>query len=202
MEIVRKYNLVSQSFVTGYDDIPFIQTNYKADIKYNVSVEVFTTDYTKYFFKNFKNFNLYAIYIVEDGDDSCYLNLNVISKHNYYGKNIVVVKPELNFFMNIEYNNRVELSRPFFFKSDNYEELKIEEILNNSLYEKEIIMGTLRKNIVKIDALKFLLNTGINKAIKFYTNITEAHIEDVLKLRQDVLDMDDEYISKVEISLH
>jgi hypothetical protein len=112
------------------------------------------------------------------------------------------VNAEFNFFMNIEYNNRAELSKPFFFKSDNYKESKIKEILNSSVCEKEIIMGSFRKNIVKIDALKFLLNTGISKAIKFYTNITEAHIEDVLKLRQDVLDMDDEYISKVEISLH
>jgi hypothetical protein len=202
MEIVRKYNLVSQSFVTGYDDIPFIQTNYKGDIKYNVSVDVFSTDYAKSFFKNFNVSDLYAIYIEDEGDHSSYLNLNVISKHSYYGQDIIVVKAELNFFMNIEYINRSEISTPFFFKSYNYEESKIKEILNSSVCEKEIIMGSFRKNIVKIDALKFLLNTGISKAIKFYINITEAHIEDVLKLRQDVLDMDDEYISKVEISLH
>ncbi|MFZ0597845.1 MAG: hypothetical protein WAM46_12765, partial [Flavobacterium sp.] len=174
MDRLRNYNLISQRFVTGYDGIPFIKSNYKGDIKYNISVDVFSTDYTKAYFKNFDLSNLYAIYIVDEGDDSCYFNSNVISKHNFYSKDIVVMNSEFNFFMNIEYNNRSELSKPFFFKSDNYKELKIKEILNSSVSEKEIIMGSFRKNIVKIDALKFLLNTGISKAIKFYTNITEA----------------------------
>jgi hypothetical protein len=202
MDRLRNYNLISQRFVTGYDDIPFIETNYKRDIMYNVSVEVFDTDYTKSFFKDFNISNLYAIYIEDEGDDSSYFNLSIVSKHNNYGQDIVVVKAEFNFFMNIEYNNRAEISKPFFFSSDNFQQSEIKEIVNNSLYEKVIIKGSFRKSIVKIDALKLLENIEISNVIDFYTNRTEAHLEDVLKLRQDTLDVEAEYISKVEISLY
>jgi hypothetical protein len=202
MDRLINYNLISQRFVTGYDDIPFIETNYKRDIMYNVSVEVFDTDYTKSFFKDFNISNLYAIYIEDEGDDSSYFNLSIVSKHNNYGQDIVVVKAEFNFFMNIEYNNRAEISKPFFFSSDNFQQSEIKEIVNNSLYEKVIIKGSFRKSIVKIDALKLLENIEISNVIDFYTNRTEAHLEDVLKLRQDTLDVEAEYISKVEISLY
>lgn len=114
MDRLRKFNIISQRFVTGADDIPFIETNYRNDIKYNISIEVFDTDFAKNFFENFNISNLYAIYIVDEGDDSTCFNLNVISKHSHYSKDIVVVKAELDFFMNIEYNNRAEVSTPFF----------------------------------------------------------------------------------------
>lgn len=202
MDRLRNYNLISQKFVTGCDNIPFIETNYKSDIRYNVSLEIFDTDYTKSFFKSFNISNLYAIYIKDEGDDSGYFNLNIVSKHDNYGHQIVVVKVELNFFMNIEYNNRAEISMPFFFRSDNFEESKIKEIIDKSLYEKVIVKGDFKKSIVKIDALKLLENIEINNVIDFYTNRTEANLEDILKLRQYTLDEEAEYISKVEISLY
>ncbi|KQB40398.1 hypothetical protein [Flavobacterium aquidurense] len=200
MDRLRNYNLISQRFVTGYDNIPFIQTNYKGDIKYNVSVEVFNTDYIKSYFKIFNLSNLYAIYIVDEGDDSCYFNLNVISRYNYYGKDIILVKAELNFFINIEYNNRAELSRPFFFNTDSFGKLNLEEILTTCLYEKEIIIGSFIKNIVKLDPLKLLNDTKIRNVMKFYVDLSEAFIEDVLNLKDNTLDINDDYISKVVIS--
>ncbi|MEA9412195.1 hypothetical protein [Flavobacterium sp. PL02] len=202
MDRLRNYNLISQRFVTKYDDIPFIETNYKKDIKYNVSIEVFNTNYTKSYFKNFDVSNLYAIYIKDEDDDSSYFNLKIISKHKNYGRDIVVVKTESSFFMNIEYNNRAEISKPFFFRSDNFEESRIKEIINNALYEKVIIKLHLRKSIIKIDSLKLLENAEISEVVDFYINRTEAHLEDILKLRQDVLDLEEEYISKVEISIY
>lgn len=202
MDRVRNYDIISQRFVTESYDIPFVETNCRNDSKYDVFIEVFDTDFTKSFFEYFNIFNLYAIYIVDEGDDSGYFNLNVISKYNNYGKDIVVVKAEFNFFMNIEYNNRTEVSIPYFFKSDNFEELKVEEVLNDALYWKEIVIGSFRKNIVKIDILKLLENVEIKSAIKFYTDRTEANIEDILRLKQDVLDVNAEYISKIEVSLN
>lgn len=197
MDRIRKYNLISQRFITGCDDIPFIETNCKNNIKYCVLVDVFDTDFTENYFNDFNLDNLYAIYIVGYQDDSVYVNLNVILRYNYSNLDIIVVKVETDFFKNIAYNNRRELSLPFFFETDSLELLKTGEILNSSFYEKEI----LKKKIIKIDPLKLLENKKIKKVVDFYINRTESYIEDVLTLKQHVLDVDADYISKVEISL-
>lgn len=154
MDRIRKYNLISQRFITGCDDIPFIETNCKNNIKYCVLVDVFDTDFTENYFNDFNLDNLYAIYIVGYQDDSVYVNLNVILRYNYSNLDIIVVKVETDFFKNIAYNNRRELSLPFFFETDSLELLKTGEILNSSFYEKEI----LKKKIIKIDPLKLLEN--------------------------------------------
>jgi hypothetical protein len=202
MNRLRKYNLISQKFIAGYDDIPFVRTYLKNDVKYDVLVEVFDTDYIESFFNNFDPYNLYAIYIVDKKDVSSYFNLSIISRYNYLGKDIIVVKAELNFFTKINYNSRNELSIPIFFKTDSFGELKIEEVLNMCLYEEEIVIGSFRKNIVKLDPLKLLDNIEIRNVIKFYIDLSETFIEDVLNLDGNILDLNEDYISKVEISLY
>lgn len=202
MDRLRKYNLISQKFITGYDDIPFIRTYLKSNVKYDVFVEVFDTDYIQSFFKNFDPYNLYAIYIVDKKDVSSYFNLSIISKYNYLDKDIIVVKVELSFFMKINYNSRNELSIPIFFKTDSFGKLKMEEVLNVCLYEEEIIIGSFRKNIVKLDPLKLLDNIEIRNVMKFYIDLSEAFIEDVLNLDDNILDINEDYISKVEISIY
>ncbi|MCC9064628.1 hypothetical protein [Flavobacterium piscisymbiosum] len=197
----RIYNLISQKFITKYDDIPFIQTNHKSDFKYNVSIEVFNTDYMTSFFKTLDVSDLYAIYILNEENLYYYSDRNVIFKYNCYGSTIILVKVELNFFNSIEYNNQRELSTSFFFRSDNFKAINMEGILKECLYEKEIIMGSFRKTIVKPDFLKLLDNIEIKNVIKFYTYKTEAYIEKALKLNDYVLDENEDYISKVEISL-
>ncbi|MBF6653573.1 hypothetical protein C3B47_11870 [Flavobacterium columnare] len=201
MDRIRKYNLISQRFITGCDDIPFIETNCKNNLKYCVLVDVFDTDFTENYFNDFNSDNLYAIYIVGDQDDFGNAGLNVISKYNYYNFNIIVVKVGINFFESIGYINRSDLSLPFFFESDNLEKSKIEEILSSSFYEKQITIGGFRKSFIKIDPLKLLENYEIEKVIDFYINRTEFYLEDVLKLRQNILNIDSDYISKLEISL-
>jgi hypothetical protein len=111
----------------------------------------------------------------------------------------VIAKAEEDFFMNISYTNREEVSRPFFFRSDNFEELNMNEVLNNCLYEKEI--ANFKKIILTIDLLKLLENKEINTILEFYINRTEAFLENILNLKEDVLDVNEDYISKIEISL-
>lgn len=199
MTPLRSYNLISQKFVTKYEDIPFIQTNHKSDLKYHVAVEVFNTDYMMSFFRTFDVSDLYAIYILNEENLYYYSDFNIIAKHNLYGATIIIVKAELNFFKSIEYNNQTELSTSFFFRTDAFETLKTEEILSKSLYEKEINVGRFRKTIVTCDLLKLLDNIDINSVMKFYTHRTEASIEKALKLNDFVLDENEDFISTIEI---
>lgn len=201
MTPLRSYNLISQKFVTKYDDIPFIHTNHKSDLKYNVAVEVFNTDYMTSFFKTFDVSDLYAIYILNEENLYYYSDLNIISRYSSYGSTIIIVKVELNFFKSIEYNNQSELATSSFFRTDAFEALKTEEILSKSLYEKEINAGSFIKTIVRCDLLKLLDNIEINSVMKFYTHRTEASIEEALKLNDYVLDENEDYISTIEISL-
>lgn len=194
-----KYNIISQKFVATYEDIPFVRTNCKTDIEYNVSVEVFDTDYIKSFFKTLDLSNLYAILILDFEDVFLDTNLSCVSKYNVYDKNIVIIKVETDFFMNINYSNRNEISRPFFFRSNSFEELNMNELLNKCLYEREI--GNFKKSILTIDPLKLLENKEISSILEFYVNRTEAFLEDILHLKEDVLDVNADYISKIEISL-
>lgn len=200
MSRLRIYNLISQRFVTKYDDIPFIQTNHKSDLKYHVAVDVFNTDYMTSFFRTFDVSYLYAIYILNEENLYYYSDFNIISKHNFYGATIIIVKAELDFFKSIEYNNQSELATSFFFRTDAFETLKTEEILSKSLYEKEISAGSFRKTIVACDLLKLLDNTNINSVMKFYTHRTEASIEKALKLNDFILDENEDFISTIEIS--
>ncbi|MFC0778788.1 hypothetical protein [Flavobacterium sp. HJSW_4] len=198
----RKYNVISQRFITEYNDIPFVKSHFESRLKYDVHIEVFDTDYISFFFfKNFDLRDLYAIYIVDKKEVSNYSNLNLISKHSYLNKDIFVMRVDFNFFMKIDYNNRNELSGPIFFKSSSLEELNLEEILNKCLYEKEIIIGNFKKNIVKLDVLKLLNNTKVSNVIKFYIDLSEAYLEEVLNLKDNILNINEDYISKVEISL-
>lgn len=194
-----KYNIISQKFLGTYKDIPFVRTNYKSDVEYNVSVEVFDTDYCQSFFKTLNLSDLYAILILDLEDVFLDSNLSCVSKYNVYDKNIVIVKVEFDFFMNINYSNRNEISRPFFFRSNSFEELNMNEVLNKCLYEREI--GNFKKSVLTIDPLKLLENKEISSIIEFYVNRTEAFLEDVLNLKEDVLDVNADYISKIEISL-
>ncbi|WP_433832012.1 hypothetical protein [Flavobacterium anhuiense] len=198
---MRKYNLISQRFDALYNDIPFLEVNYKTDNQYNVFVEILDIDYISSFFKDFETANLYGIYIENEGDNSSFSNLKVISKQSAYAKNIILVKPNIDFFRNIEYNNRDKIAKPFFFRSYNLDESIMRKIINDSLCEKLIMKDNFRKNIIKVDALKLLNHIEIETVINFYVNRTEAHLEDVLKLRNGILDVEAEYISKVEISL-
>ncbi|WP_337968730.1 hypothetical protein [uncultured Flavobacterium sp.] len=194
-----KYNIISQKFVATYKDIPFVRTNCKSDIEYNISVEVFDTDYIKPFFKTLDLSDLYAILILDLEDVFPDANLSCISKYNVYDKNIAIIKIEANFFMNINYNNRNEVSMPFFFRSNSFEELNMNEVLNECLYEREI--GNFKKSILTIDPLKLLENKEISSILEFYINRTEAFLEDILNLKENVLDVNADYISKIEISL-
>lgn len=200
MSRLRSYNLISQKFVTKYDDIPFIQTNHKSDLKYHVAVEVFNTDYMTSFFSTFDVSDLYAIYILNEENLYYYSDLNIISKHNFYSATIIIVKAESGFFKSIEYNNQSELATSFFFRTDAFETLKTEEILSTSLYEKEISVGSFRKTIVTCDLLKLLDNNDIKSVMKFYTHRTEASIEKALNLNDFVLDENEDFISTIEIS--
>lgn len=197
----RKYNVISQRFITEFNDIPFVKSHFESSLKYDVHIEVFDTDYIPSFFKNFDLCDLYAIYIVDKKGDSNYSNLNLISKHSYLNKDIFVIRVDFNFFMKINYNNRKELSAPIFFKTGSLEELNLEEILNKCLYEKEIIIGNFKKIIVKLDLLKLLNNTKVSNVIKFYIDLYEAYLEEVLNLKDNILNINEDYISKVEISL-
>lgn len=202
MDRLRKYNLLYQKFITRYDDIPFIKTKYKSDINYNVLVEVFDTDYIKCYFRTFEVNNLYAIYIVDKNYVFDCFNLSLISKFDYFEKNVIVVKVEFNFLIKIEYSNRKELGLPIFFRTESFEKLKMETVLNMCLYEEEIIIGSFRRNIVKLDPLKLLKSIEIINVIKFYIDLSEVFIENVLNLNDKVLDINEDYISKVEISLN
>lgn len=200
MDRLRKYNLISQKLITEYNDIPFVKTDFESSIKYDVLIEVFDTDYISSFFKNFDSSNLYAIYIAEKKDVSDYFNLNLMSKYNYLNKDIMVMRVDFNFFIKMDYSNRNELSTPVFFNTDSFGKLNLEEILTTCLYEKEIIIGSFRKNIVKLDPLKLLNDTKIRNVMKFYVDLSEAFIEDVLNLKDNTLDINEDYISKVVIS--
>lgn len=200
MSRLRTYNLISQKFVTKYDDIPFIQTKHKSDLKYHVAIEVFNTDYMTSFFSTFDVSDLYEIYILNEENLYYYSDFNIISKHTFYGATIIIVKAELGFFKSIEYNNQSELATSFFFRTDSFETLKTKEILSKSLYEKEISAGSFRKTIVACDLLKLLDNIDINSVMKFYTHRTEASIEKALKLNDFVLDENEDFISTIEIS--
>jgi hypothetical protein len=191
--------MISQKFLATYEYIPFVRTNCKSDIEYNVSVEVFDTDYIKSFFKTLDLSNLYAILILDLEDGFLDTNLSCISKYNVYDKNIVVVKAGFDFFKKINYSNRNEVSIPFFFRSNSFEELNMNEVLNKCLYEREI--GNFKKSILTIDPLKLLENKEIDTILEFYINRTEAFLEDVLNLKENVLDVNADYISKIEISL-
>lgn len=194
-----KYNIISQKVVASYEDIPFVRTNYKSDVEYNVSVEVFDTDYCQPFFKKLDLSNLYAILILNLEEVFSDANLSCISKYNIYDKNIVIVKVGFDFFMNINYSNRNEVSMPFFFRSNSFEELDMNEVLNKCLYEREI--GNFKKSILTIDPLKLLENKEIDTILEFYVNRTETFLEDVLNLKENVLDVNADYITKIEISL-
>ncbi|WP_289665302.1 hypothetical protein [Flavobacterium panacagri] len=194
-----KYNIISQKFIAGYEDIPFIRTGYKSNTAYNVSIEIFDTDYINSFFKTFELVDLYAILILDLEHIFKDANLIFISKFKVYNKNIAIVKVESDFFTTINYNSRNELEKPFFFRSNNFEELNWDKILSKCLYEREIV--NLKKSVLTVDPLKILKNKGIDKVVKFYVDLIEAFLEDVLKLRQNVLDVNEDYISKIEISL-
>ncbi|RKR09262.1 hypothetical protein C8C83_0882 [Flavobacterium sp. 90] len=194
-----KYNIISQKFLATYKDIPLVRTNCKSDIEYNVSIEVFDTDYINSFFKILDLSNLYAILIPDFEDVFLDANLSFISKYNIYDKNIVIAKVEFDFFKNINYNNRNEVSKPFFFRSNAFEELNMNEVLDNCLYEREI--GNFKKSVLTIDLLKLLENKEISSIMEFYINRTEAFLEDILHLKENVLDVNEDYISKIEISL-
>lgn len=194
-----KYNIISQKFLATYKDIPLVRTNCKSDIEYNVSVEVFDTDYCQPFFKTLDLSDLYAILILDLEEVFSDANLSFISKYNIHDKNIVIAKVGFDFFMNINYNNRNEVSIPFFFRSNAFEELNMNEALNKSLYQREI--GNFKKSVLTIDPLKLLENKEISSIIEFYVNRTEAFLEDILHLKENVLDVNEDYISKIEISL-
>jgi hypothetical protein len=196
-----KYNIISQKFIATYKDIPFIRTGYKSDATYNVSIEVFDTDYINPFFKTFELANLYAILILDLEHIFIDANLSFISKFNVYDKNIAIVKVEPDFFTTINYNNRNELVKPFFFRSNNFELLNFDKLLSKCLYEREIIIGDHKKNVLTIDPLKLIANKQIDTVIDFYTNLTEAFLEDIFKLKEHVLDVNEDYISKREVSL-
>ncbi|KFF02625.1 hypothetical protein [Flavobacterium reichenbachii] len=197
----RKYNLISQKFISKYEDIPLIRQNNKTDKKCNVSVEVFDTDYLKFFFETFDVYNLYAIFILDSAVVFPDPDFSHVSKYNRWNKNIVIAKIDFNFFKDINYNSRREIEKPFFFRSDSFEELNINEILNECLYERELVMGDFRKNIVTVDPLQLLNNKLIKAFSEFYVDRTEAFIEKVLHLKDYILDENRDYISKIEISL-
>ncbi|SFD11007.1 hypothetical protein [Flavobacterium phragmitis] len=196
-----KYNIISQKFIAADKDIPFIRTNSKSSKEYNVFIEVFDTDYIKSFFKTFDVSNLYAILILDLEHIFTDANLSFVSKFKIYDKNIAIVKVESDFFATLNYNNRNELEKPFFFRSNNLEELNLDKTLSKSLYQREIILGNFKKQVLTIDALKLVANKQIDTVVEFYINRTEAFLEDILKLKPNVLDVNEDYISKIEISL-
>lgn len=200
MDRLRKYNLISQNFVTKCDDIPFIETEYESSLMYNISVDVINTDYLNSFFKTFNTSDLYAIYIVNSNDKS--LDSICIKEFTHFESSIVIGKLESDFFMDLNYNNRNNLGAPFFFRTDSFNELEIENILQKCLYEKEIKIGSFKKNITTLSILKFLESIEIKNVMKFYINKSENFIESILKLQHHTLDMDAEFISKVEISIN
>ncbi len=83
----------------------------------------------------------------------------------------------------------------------NLEELNLDKTLSKSLYQREIILGNFKKQVLTIDALKLVANKQIDTVVEFYINRTEAFLEDVLKLKPNVLDVNEDYISKIEIGL-
>lgn len=194
----RNYNLISHKFIAGYDDIPFLQSNYKSNSNYNISVEVINTDYFNSFFKIFDVSDLYMIYILDDTNPS---DLDIVSEFSFFGTSIIIAKAAINFFLNIEYNNRKELCAPYFFRTNSFRASQIEDIFSTSWYEKEIIIGSFRKTIVKPDLLKLLESNEIISVMEFYSHRTEAAIEKALQLNPYVLDENEEYIAKLEISL-
>ncbi|WP_288436023.1 hypothetical protein [uncultured Chryseobacterium sp.] len=200
MDRLRKYNLISQNFVTTCDGIPFIETQYESDFNYDVSLDVINTDYLNSFFKNFNTSDLYAIYILDKNDKS--LKSIFMKEFNYFEKTILVGRLEFDFFMDINYNNRNNLGVPFFFRTDNFSELEIENIFQKCLHEKEIKIGSFKKDITTLNILKFLECVEIKNIIKFYINKSENFIESILKLQHDTLDMNAEFVSKLEININ
>ena len=196
-----KYNIISQKIVAGYKDIPFVKTNNNSNKEYNVFIEIFDTDYITSFFKTFDTSNLYAVLILDLEHIFTDVNLTLISKFNVYNKKIAIAKVESDFFSNVNYNNRNEVSKPFFFRSNDFEQLNLDKVLSKSLYEREIVSGSFRKKVLTIDPLKLVANKQIDTVVEFYLNRTEAFLEDVLKLKEHVLDVNADYISKIEISL-
>ena len=196
-----KYHILSQKFIATDKDIPFIRTNSKSSREYNVFIEVFDTDYIKSYFKTFDVSNLYAILILDLEHIFTDANLSFVSKFKIYDKNIAIVKVESDFFTTLNYNSRNELEKPFFFRSNNLEELNLDKTLSKSLYQREIILGNFKKQVLTIDALKLVANKQIDTVVEFYINRTEAFLEDVLKLKPNVLDVNEDYISKIEIGL-
>lgn len=196
-----KYNIISQKIVAEQKDIPFIRTNSKSNREYNVFIEVFDTDYIKSFFETFDVSALYAILILDLEHIFIDANLSFISKFKTHDKQIAIVKVEPNFFTTVNHNNRNEISKPFFFRSNDFEQLDLDKVLSKSLYEREIISGNFRKIVLTIDPLKILANKQIDTVVEFYINRTEAFLEEVLKLKEHTLDVNADYISKIEISL-
>ncbi|WP_194138965.1 hypothetical protein [Flavobacterium hungaricum] len=195
-----KYSLISQQFICPYEAVPFIRKNSKTDKTCSVSLEVFDIDFIQSFLEKFDVSNLYAISILDltenfSVEDSC-----LVSKYNLYDKNIVIAKIDSNFFKKITYNSRGEIQKPFFFRTDNFEELNMQEVLNGCLYERELIIGEFRKNIVTVDLLKLLKNKPIKTVLEFYVDRTEASLEELLGLKDYVLDANEDYIAKIEIS--
>lgn len=195
----RKYNLISQNFITEYENIPFIRNSSKTDKKCNVSIDVFDTDYMQSFFGKFDVSNLYAIFILDLTEVFSDQDFSFISKHNLYDKNIVIAKIDFNFFKDINYNSRREIQKPSFFRTDHFEELNIQDVLNECLYERELIMGDFRKNILTVDLLQLLKSKSIKAVLEFYIDRAEAFLEDVLSLKDYVLDEKEDYILKIEI---
>ncbi|MBS7256764.1 hypothetical protein [Flavobacterium branchiicola] len=193
------YNLISQKFTGSYNEIPFLREVRKNDRKYNVSVDIMDTDYIETFFQTSDLSDVYAIYILNS--DEAVLNLNFIYKNVFNGRTICIVKAEPSFFTSIRHNSRIEIERPLFFRSVGYENLNVEEILKDCLYQREIAVGNLKKAILRVDALKLLENEMISTVIRYHINLEEHYLEKVLQLKENVLDVHSDYIAKVEISL-
>lgn len=177
-----------------------IEVKHESNFNYNVSIDVINTGYLNSFFETFDTFDLYAIYITDKYDK--YLDSNFIRKITYSESVIIVRKLDLNFFMDIDYNNRNNLAIPFFFRTGNFNDLEIENILRECLYEKEIKIGSFKKSLITLNILKVLERIEIRSIIKFYTNKSENFIESILKLQHNALNMNTEYVSKVEISIN
>ncbi|MDO3425486.1 hypothetical protein QWT87_11345 [Chryseobacterium sp. APV1] len=200
MDRLRKYNLISQNLVAKCDSIPFIETQYESDFSYDISVDVINTDYLNSFFKNFDTSDLYAIYILDKNEKS--LKSICIKEFTHYESTIVIGKLESDFFMDVNYNNRNNLGVPFFFRTDNFSELEIENILQKCLHEKEIKIGSFKKDITTLNILKFLESAKIKSIMKFYINRSESFIESSLKLQHNTLDINAEFVSKLEININ
>ncbi|WP_376777052.1 hypothetical protein [Flavobacterium covae] len=192
MDRLIKYNMIAQNYIGDYLSIPFINTKYKENNKYNVFVNIINSDYLKTFFQTFEINNLYAIF----NADEIYIdnNKSILFKFQFNEQEYYIIKIENYFFLNIVYTDRYKIYSPIFFRSNLIEEINFENLLSVCFYETLIF----QKKVFRIDRLKLLSEENIT-GIVLFTETEIAYTESILNLKNLTLDDNEDYMSVLEV---